>query len=278
MTSPAWKFIFASVAGTSHGRCGTPCQDACACRVFTRVEGPPVLVAVASDGAGSASRAGEGSKLACSLFIDEMSMLFEGGGAVADITREFAQGWLTRLRNEVTLRADAEGLKPRDYACTLLAAVVGADCAAFFQVGDGAIVIPSRDEPDQYCWVFWPQQGEYANTTNFATDPEAEGWLEHVVVGERVDEVALLTDGLQNLALHYQTRTAYTPFFRPVFEWLRPAPEGRQEKLSAALAAYLDSPKVNDNTDDDKTLILATRRAASGIAQSISQADEATDS
>jgi hypothetical protein len=278
MTLPAWKYIHSSVAGTSHAKNGAPCQDTSACRVFTPAEGQPVFVAVASDGAGSARRAEAGSALACALFLDEMSMLFETGGAAADITREFVSGWLTRLRNEVVLRAEAEGLRPRDYACTLLAAVVGTDNAAFMQVGDGAIVIPSREEPEEYCWVFWPQQGEYANTTNFATEPEAAERLEFELVNERVNEVALLTDGLQNLALHFQTQTAHAPFFRPMFEWLRPAPEDRLEKLSASLAAFLDSTKVNDCTDDDKTLILATRREIAVIGTGNSQNDESAGS
>lgn len=278
MTSPPWKFISASVAGTSHAGGGAPCQDASGCRLFITAGGTPVLVAVASDGAGSAARAEEGSKLACSLFLDEMGALFGEGGAVSDITREFTRGWLARLRNEVTLRAEAEGLQPRDYACTLLAAALGEDCAAFVQVGDGAMVIPSREEPDEFCWVFWPQRGEYANTTNFATEPEAAERLEHVLLNERVDELAVLTDGLQNLALHFQTRTAHTPFFRPVFEWLRPAPAEQRERLSQALASYLDSPKVNDYTDDDKTLILATRREAAVITQDGEREDETANS
>lgn len=115
---------------------------------------------------------------------------------------------------------------------------------------------------------------DYADQVPFADPPEAAERLEFELVNERVDEVALFTDGLQNLALHFQTQTAHTPFFRPMFEWLRPAPEGRREKLSASLAAFLDSPKVNDCTDDDKTLILATRRDIEVIGTHNSQNDE----
>jgi len=273
MTNP-WKYIFASVIGASHTKTGTPCQDTSDCRVFAAEDGSEILVAVAADGAGSASRAQDGAALACSLFIGEMNSLFESGGSVRDITREFAGRWLTRFHNEIALRGEAEELKKRDFACTLLAAVVGADSAAFVQIGDGAIIIPSREEPDEYCWIFWPQQGEYANTTNFATDTEALDRLEHSLLDERVDEVAVLTDGLQNIALHFQTQTVHTPFFRPIFEWLRPVAGGYSEKLSFSLASYLNSPKVNDCTDDDKTLILATRRAAARSPANVEGAHE----
>lgn len=257
-----WKYISASVLGTSHGRTEIPCQDSSGCRVFTGQGGFEVLVAVASDGAGSAKRSDEGSALACSLFLQEMEALLgpDGSGDVREITQEFVKNWLTSFQREVALRAEHEKLSPRDFACTLLAAVIGGDCAVFSQIGDGAIIVPSPEEPDEYCYVFWPQQGEYANQTYFATEANAQENLQYDLVSRRVDEVAVLTDGIQGLALHYQTQSAHNPFFRPVFAWLRPAPEDYSEKFTASLAAYLNSPKVNESTDDDKTLVLATRR------------------
>lgn len=225
-------------------------------------DGTRVLVAVASDGAGSASHAEEGSELACSLFLNEMEALFgeDGEGDVRQVNREFMEGWLTSFRREVDLRAEYEGLTARDFACTFLAAVIGDDCAAFAQIGDGAIIVPSPEEPEEYLYVFWPEQGEFANQTYFATEDGSAARLRHDLIHRRVDEVAVLTDGLQNLALHYQTQTAHTPFFQPIFAWLRPAPEGYSKRFTSSLAGYLNSPKVNDATDDDKTLVLATRR------------------
>ena len=159
MISATWKIIFGSVIGTSHSKAGIPCQDKSECKIFSCPDGSSVLVAVAADGAGSAQKAEIGASLACSLFVDEMGALFECGGDVRSITREFAERWITRFHNEITLRAEAEGLNSQDFACTLLAAVVGPDCAAFLQIGDGAIVISSPEDPDFYGWVFWPQQG-----------------------------------------------------------------------------------------------------------------------
>jgi hypothetical protein len=163
----------------------------------------------------------------------------------------------------VTIRAEHEELKARDFACTLMAAIIGERSTVFAQIGDGAIVVPSPEEPDEYCYVFWPQKGEYANETYFVTDPEVHTKLQYDYVPRRIDEVAVLTDGIQNLALHYQTQSAHNPFFRPVFAWLRPASEDYKDKFTASLAAYLASEKINQATDDDKTLILATRRTIS---------------
>ena len=67
----------------------------------------------------------------------------------------------------------------------------------------------------------------------------------------------MLTDGLQPLALNYAAKAAHAPFFVPMFRPLRVAPSGAT--VLAALRNFLDSPRVNERTDDDKTLILATR-------------------
>lgn len=260
MTLPSWKYVFASVIGTSHERSGIPCQDMSECKVFTCSDGSPVLVAVVADGAGSAQRAEIGASLACSLFLDEMNALFECDGTVHNITRQFVENWIIRFQNEVSLRAETDGLESRDFACTILAAAIGADCAAFLQVGDGAIIISSQEEPDFYGWVFWPQQGEYANTTYFATGTEVFDKLEYVSINQYIDEIALLTDGMQSLVLHYETRTAFVPFFKPIFQWLRLGNENSLDRFTSSLISYLSSEKVNEHTNDDKTLILATRR------------------
>lgn len=260
MTS--WKYISASVMGTSHARTGAPCQDSSVCEVFTLRDGSEVLVAVAADGAGSAKRADLGSALACSLLVQEMGALFGPGGAgdVSDITNDFLTNWLTSFQREVDIRAEHEQLTARDFACTFVMAVLGESGAVFAQIGDGAIVVPSPEEPDEYCYVFWPQKGEYANETYFATQAEAHTRIQYDYIPRCIDEVAVLTDGIQDLALHYETQTAYNPFFRPVFAWLRPAPDTYSNQFTKSLAAYLDSEKINEATDDDKTLILATRR------------------
>jgi hypothetical protein len=260
MTSTAWKYAFASIIGTSHTKAGTPCQDRSDCTVLESADGTSVLVAVVADGAGSAERAEVGASLACSLFIDEMRSLFETGGDVHGITHDFVKSWLTRFRNEVTRHAESEELPVRQYACTLLGAVVGEDGAAFVQVGDGAIVVSCSEELETYQWMFWPQKGEYENITTFATDEAVDTKFEYQFVNRRIEEVAVFTDGLQHLALHYETHAAFEPFFRSMFNPLRPLPGGYLEELSSTLASFLNSHPINKRTDDDKTLIIATRR------------------
>ncbi|HEY4587585.1 MAG TPA: PP2C family serine/threonine-protein phosphatase [Thermoanaerobaculia bacterium] len=258
MSLPEWRLAAASALGTAHVDLGLPCQDAHRCSVQRTAGGEPVLIAVVCDGAGSAARADAGAQLASRMIHDEIAAALGAAGfGVRDITQAWIEECLGRFQAAVAARAEAEECQPRDFACTLLAAAVGPDCAAFCQIGDGVIVI--GEEEDTYRWIFWPERGEYENVTFFATEPEAADHLQFELLERRIDEVALLSDGLQRLALHYQTRTAHAAFFKPMLAALRAAPEDALESLSDQLAAYLSSPAVNERTDDDKTLILASR-------------------
>ncbi|WP_172195797.1 PP2C family serine/threonine-protein phosphatase [Saccharibacillus qingshengii] len=252
-----WKYANVSVRGTSHAKNDTPCQDYSLSRTFEGPGGTQVLLAAASDGAGSASRSDEGSELACTLFADAVGRHFDRGGQVEELTREFCESWLGRFQRAVRARAAKAGCRSREFACTFLAAVICEGAAVFIQIGDGAIVYAEKE--DEYMWAFWPQQGEYENMTYFATQSSAKKFLQHSLHTERTyGEVAVFTDGLQRLALHYQTRSAYAPFFRPFFSVLRRLEEEDHTRYSDSLRAFLDSDRVNDRTDDDKTLVLAT--------------------
>ena len=102
----------------------------------------------------------------------------------------------------------------RDFACTLVGAAIGPNQTIFFQVGDGAIV--ARRGELLEC-MFWPESGEYANMTYFVTDELASEHL-HCRVEESPAEVALLTDGLQRLALVFANQSVHTRFSHPCLE------------------------------------------------------------
>jgi hypothetical protein len=96
--------------------------------------------------------------------------------------------------------------------------------------------------------------------TYFITDDD---WVKHLHFAVRdahLDDIALMTDGLQRLALRFESCSAHEPFFAPMFQALAAAPSGFASALEPPLIAFLGSEAVNARTDDDKTLILATRR------------------
>lgn len=250
-----WRVVAASSIGTSHIKFGTDCQDAFEQEFFP--EHGTVLL-VASDGAGSASQSETGAKLATAEIRDCVRNHFEDGHGVEEITRDVVLNWLAGVAARIAHRAAAHELDVREYACTLVAAIVSPTHTCFFQVGDGAIVI--RPRGDDWTYVFWPQHGEYINTTVFVTDPVAALNAEFSSSAGAVDEVAVFTDGIEALVLHQATQSVHSPFFDKIFAPVRALTDaGYSEELSAKLGAYLSSPVICERTDDDKTLLLASR-------------------
>ena len=54
-------------------------------------------------------------------------------------------------------------------------------------------------------------------------------------------------------------REAHTAFFNGLFPHVRNLPAGRSPELAKQIENLLSSERVNKRTDDDKTLILASR-------------------
>lgn len=237
-----WKQVFGSVQGTSHIQSGLPCQDYCAGTVYGTT-----LVVACADGAGSAEHSQIGSKAAVDYFIKV---------ACCDTkpTTEQLAAWVDTAREHLLEAATIHGATPRQLACTFLAALVGDGWAAFIQVGDGLIVF---DGPDGYNLAFWPENGEYANSTRFLSEDDFRQHLRVEVVDRCVSELAVLTDGLQMLALDIAGAKVYEPFFAPMFRAVRHGPD--EVALRHSLLEFMNSKRVNDRTDDDKTLFLATR-------------------
>jgi hypothetical protein len=251
-----WRLIAASSRGTSHARSGLPCQDAYGCEVIAGPGGEPVLVAVLSDGAGSAGRAEVASRLACRRMLDEIARLLGSFGALDAFDRQAAVDCLDALRCDLLALAEEEGNLLREYACTLLVAIVGPARAVFFQIGDGAIVAEAEGS---YRCIFWPAKGEYENTTFFVTDANAADRLEFEQHGGALDALSMFSDGLERVALNVGERTVHAPFFRSMFAVLAATPQEAMDLLRERLENFLASPEMAARTDDDATLILALR-------------------
>ena len=217
-----------------------------------------------SDGAGSANKSDVGSALAIEHFLRWFSEAATEKPDLSSINRAFVDQWFEDLRSVIGVRAAADETAISAYACTMLGAVLGNSVSAYVQIGDGAIVV-SAEEPRQYNWIFWPQHGEFANSTFFVTQDGAETVLQFET-GPAVDEVAVFSDGIERLVLDMSAKTVHSPAFEPIFEWLARTEPDRSREQSVALAAYLGSDHVNRRTDDDKTLVMATRAVLSAKA------------
>ena len=212
----------------------------------------PFLQLFVADGAGSASNGAEGAELAIQAaadFIDKKLQLQEFG-----LSDELATQCVIAIREKIYARAEMIELKARDFACTFLGVLSCKLGTLVLQIGDGGIVL---DTGQGLCVPVVPMSGEYANMTHFVTDENAINLMVTKIYPEIAQRVAVFSDGLQRLALNMADNTAYDPFFANFFHVLGTVATDQEEQLHMALVRFLQSPAVNDRTDDDKTLVLA---------------------
>jgi serine/threonine protein phosphatase PrpC len=211
------------------------------------------LVACVADGAGSAKYSAVGSATACESILESAAAHFKRHQSLADLNRDEVVRWCDDVRGRLSNDAEARGVELRALATTLCAAIVSATHSAFFQIGDGAIILKRNG----VCGVvFWPQSGEYANTTNFLTSNEYQDHLQFFSTSSGFSDIALFTDGIERLALRFDSQTPHPPFFEPLFQALRTNDD--PQDLADGLRRFLLSQSVRSRSDDDKTLILAS--------------------
>ena len=255
-----WKVLSSSVTGTSHANRNEEGQDYCRAGVKSICD-RLFFIALAADGAGSTTDGGTGAKIACESACHGISDTIRlHGGDLAHVTRQEIENWIAASREAIGAEAESNGNQIRNYACTLIGTVLCETYAIYFQIGDGGIVI---GDGTGYHIVFWPEQGEYANTTYFLTDDSVLGHLTIRQQDTAPDEVALFTDGLQHLVLSYPTKTVHSGFFKPLFERIRNSTDNEFQAISDGFHIFLTRDEIQRRSDDDKTLVLAVRSTAS---------------
>jgi hypothetical protein len=258
LESASWLALGASVIGTSHIARSAVCDDS---HFGVVLEDGTMLLAV-GDGAGSAIHSATGSLRAVQSSVQFLANHLSTEPPCDDPAwEEMLRETVVHAREQIEdLVRETEGASLRDFATTLLLMVITGTHIATLQIGDGAIVLQRTDATLE---VLSPAPtGEYINETTFLTssDPLREALITSRQSPE-VDAVALFTDGVQFLAIDYAANTAHLPFFAPLFRFVADA-EANPEELTAMLA----SERVNQLTDDDKTLVIAVRKPTFGAA------------
>jgi len=217
---------------------------------------PHTFVACIADGAGSAKHSDRGSAIVCEAIVSGAAQQFQARGTLKDLQVDEVVQWCEDARTKIRTEAEWIDSNLREFASTLCGAILTPESSFFFQIGDGAIILGNDD---LYGVVFWPQSGEYANSTNFLTADEYRDRLEFIATDSRCSRLALMTDGLERIALRFDSQTPHGPFFDPLFRALQTTEN--IERLNDDLRNFLGSSSVKLRSDDDKTLILASREA-----------------
>lgn len=247
-----WNIIASSVAGTSHKRLNTECQDYCSSKKIVIGDKPSFAICIA-DGAGSAQHSKIGATMAVEFALSRIQQSQLNWG---EINLDWANILVEETVTYLSEMAAQQSLSIKDFACTFLLGLFCAEVGCFIQIGDGCWVIGNAGN---VIAPTWPFSGEYANETVFLTSPDVLDSLQFTKINEPLEYVAGFTDGLQNLLLDFSNRQAFSGFFVPFISSVHSASD--KQVLDSQLALFLDSDRVNDRTDDDKTFAFAWRDA-----------------
>lgn len=274
-----WQWVGASATGTRHLNSQEYCQDHATAFEVKCSEEETTFVAIVSDGAGSTKLGGIGSAITCNVLARCVRNHLRGGNSISCVSDEIVLEWVEQARSQISTAAENRNSEVREFAATLVMAIIGTEHACFIQIGDGACVFNTHDD-QTFKIPIWPMQGEYASTTYFITDQNGVH-LKRVPITASIKQLAVFTDGIEKLALVPKDTCADDKFLDALFQPFSDFENnGRNKKFSKLLRDWLDSKQICEKTDDDKTLILAVRdkrhirTAVSGVDDKSSESEQ----
>ena len=246
-----WKASSYSSIGVQHQKLQTPCQDYAAYSLVNN----NIIIGGVADGAGSAKMSHQGAKLVVEKAIEYLKSLLD------DCQENYPKTPIKVEENQL-LKTIIDCLKQKakndncllkDFACTLIAFIATPKWIIAVQVGDSFLVIREA-EKEEYLLVFKPDKGEYINETTFVTSNDAMNQMQVKVVEGYYPFICAASDGLEKVAIRQKDWSAFSPFFKPLEEYLITTENPETE--NSYLINFLDSERLNARTHDDKTLLL----------------------
>ncbi len=250
----------ASHRGRAHLIDGTPNQDSAV--VITVGSGIATKVAAiaVSDGAGSAKHSQHGSQAACSAAVESLARQLRRNPSIAikeHLLRSALHRAVRNARQRVLQTARRHGaisrhVALRDYACTIMLAVLSGEFVGIAHVGDGCIVAG-----DGQGWkvLSAPDNGEFANETHFLTNPRNVPRVQ-VISDSEINCLAAITDGLQDVALS-QGKIPFEKFWTPLYKAIDGNSQAPVDSLLESLLRKVDQA---GKASDDCTIAVCTRR------------------
>jgi hypothetical protein len=250
-----WLLRGVSIQGYHHLSRGIECQDAYR---SVKVPSAGAWVVAVSDGAGSRSRAAEGSALAAGLATSVFGMLLRTRGVPADASAwksMLTDGYLSLLTRFG--RAVAQlGDEPGEFAATLSVAIIAVPWLGVVSVGDSCLIIQAGE--GLHLISLGERESEYSNETDFLTSSEP---LRRAVVRciyePELTGLFLSTDGLTPVATELEG------------EWLRPNPTFIDPLFQSVtspdfdlteIVKFLLHERIGATSGDDKTMVVAVAR------------------
>lgn len=235
-----YRVVVATTVGPYHKTKGLEGQDRFACQTKGQK-----IVAVVSDGAGSAKYGKIGAKTICQRLCDILLR-----ADMKDIRQGIVDG-IESVRDELVLHRfnkpkNENGLI--DFAATVVGVVYEKNKGVFFHIGDGAGIAMMQNA----CVISEPENGIFTSETFFFTMDDWKDSLRFTPFKE-ANSIFLMTDGVTGFALKKNQRSLEKGFLEPINLFLKS--EGDAKKAARALKNTLETPKASSLNGDDKTLM-----------------------
>ena len=239
------RVLATSQLGALHKANNMPCQDYCCSKQHKNK-----LVAVVSDGAGSARYGQIGAKTICRTLCDLLIR-----STHKTICNDTLKAIETARQKLIFHRYNKS--KSEADLCHFSATVIGFfycnGKGIFFHIGDGAGIAFNSGDYDNLL-ISEPENGAFSCETYFYTMPEWKDCLRFKVF-TNINRIMLMSDGVTGFVFSDDFFKIHRNFFVPVVEYLEKEPC----KISAikALNNTLNDSRAQRINADDKTILWA---------------------
>jgi len=254
MSRSSYQVAGASLVGRSHAAEQTPCQDA-----FGHTRKADMAAVALADGAGSRAQSQHGANAVVNTMLRLLRKDFDALYAMCAHDTAVARQFIyERLMRSLRHRARRLGCEVNALASTLLFAAHKGDRFLAGHLGDGVIAQVGADGTAST--LSHPENGEYANTTYFVTDPGAQDRIRlyHSAKPSQVTGFALMSDGCAE-SLYQKRSGACGSAVGRLVAWNR---DLKRSEIASALAANMAQVFTKNSVDDCALVVLSVPQAA----------------
>ncbi len=239
------RVIATKITGSLHEAKQTPCQD-----FYHYACSGNKLVAVVSDGAGSAKYGKIGAKIICETIVDLLiNTPLKNAEQTVKRAIEIARGKLMLHRLNKS-KSEQEIL---NFSATIVGVMYHREQGIFFHIGDGAGIAVHSTAPLDYT-LSQPMNGRFSCETYFYTMNNWRSNLRFTKIS-KTEALFLMTDGVTNFALSEDMRSLKKGFIEPINQYLQR--ESNKLRAVKALNNTLDTKQARKLNSDDKTFLWA---------------------
>jgi len=240
------RVIATKITGSLHTAKKVPCQD-----FYHYACSGNKLVAVVSDGAGSAKYGKIGAKIICETLVNVLintpiKDVEEAVVTAVQIARERLV--IHRLNKS---KSESEIV---NFSATLVGVFYHKNRGVFFHIGDGAGIAMHQENKGVSYTLSRPANGRFSCETYFYTMRNWKECLRFTPIGKS-EALFLMTDGVTNFALSDDMLRLKEGFIKPINKYLKA--ELNKNKAVLALNNTLDTKQARRLNSDDKTFLWA---------------------